>query len=131
MSEDLSAAFTRICDLAIAHGDVPEEGGVDGIRTYEIADDTNDETWFIAITDDEDREYRLPGQDETFSIDAFHAHAWYGFDLIAPAGVLTPHDGQFLVGSEFDRRTEDQLIASIEAELHALGYDDFDAMEVD
>lgn len=123
-SDDLSAAFARIADLACAHGDVPDDGsGIGTVEVYEVPDLDTDEIWYLAITDNQDREYDLPGTDRSFEISAFHAHAWYGNHLIAPAGTLTPKGGRFHVGREFERRTEDQLILSIEAELEELGYD--------
>lgn len=129
MSDDfLSLLFVRATDLTAARGDVPEDGsGIDGVWTDEFPDVDADEQWFVASNADEvAHEYRVT-DDRTTEIEPFHAHFWWDTDLIAPAAIVSPGGGQFHVTDEFDRSVEDQIIASIEAVLDELGYEDFEA----
>lgn len=117
-----SLLHVRTAQLAGARGDVPEDGsGIDGVWTDEFPDVGTDEMWFVAMNaEDDEQEYRLT-EHETMTIKPFRAHFWYDKSHVAPAAIGTPFGGQALVGDEFERSTEDQIIASIEAVLLELG----------
>jgi hypothetical protein len=127
--EDLSLLHLRAAQLAEARGDVPEDGsGVDGVWTDELPDADADTEWFVAMNADaEEREYRVT-EDRTYPIQAFHAHYWWDTDLVTPAAITSPYQGQMLLTDEFDRSVEDQIVASVEVVLDDLGYDDFEAV---
>lgn len=121
--EPLSLLFTRACELAIARGDVPDDGsGVDGVWTDEFPDVDHDTTWFVALNaEDADEEYPVTDR-TTVKISAFRAHFWYDRDQAIPAAIGNPYGGEQLHhGGEFDRPVEDQIIASIETVLVELG----------
>ena len=117
----IKLVFMRLVELAEARGDVPEDGsGIDGVWTAEIPDVDGEFDWFIAINaEDEELEYN--NGHRTLEIGAFQGHAWNDPEVIAPAAILHPTGGSQLVGNDFERSVEDQLIASVEAELVELG----------
>jgi len=132
MPDGQPLAFARASQLADARGDVPDDGsGLDGVWTDEIPDLDTDTDWVLVMNPtDEEQEHRLT-EERTETIRPFRVQAWYGTDLAMPAAIFSPIGGQTLVGDEHERSTEDRLIASIEAILDELEYDDYEAVVLD
>jgi len=120
MSEQVSALFVRICELAKAEGDVPEDGsGIDGVWSAVITGRGRDRDWTVAINADTDERHTaedVPSEGDRTSLEPGTAMVWLG-DW--PAGVLNPHGGQLVVEQleEGPQSIEDDLIADIEARI--------------
>lgn len=126
--DELSAAYVRIAELAQARGAVPDDGsGIDGTWRTEVEDPDTGEPWYVAVNADLDAErtVRIPEPHGEIDVDPGHAVVFYA-DVFGPVAVLSPHGGRYVVDGRdpeddlegtFDRTTEDQLIAALEAAI--------------
>ena len=123
---DVSAVFTRFCELAMTDGDVPEDGsGLDGVWTRTIEARKLDPDWRVAVNSRIDRELEasdFPSEGFSTSIPGGHAVIYLG-DW--PAGVVDPFGGQVVVEELDDgpQSLEDEILRDVETELLDAGAD--------
>jgi hypothetical protein len=123
VSEQVSALFVRLSELADAEGAVPEDGsGVDGVWTTDIPARDRDRDWTVAMNADLEGEQAVqdvPRDGMESTIAPGRATVWLG---AMPAGVLSPHGGQLAVDVRDGgpQSIEDELIADVEARIAVL-----------
>lgn len=128
-SEEVVEAFAKICELAIALGDVPE-GGIEGGYSTVIDDPDTGDPWYIAVNanpgDEEKTRVELPNDAGAASPKPGHALVFYDH-VGLPVMTLSPLGGECLVDGrtfeytegKFDRSTEDQLIHALDTAIEA------------
>jgi hypothetical protein len=123
---DVSAVFSRFCELAIADGDVPDDGsGLDGVWTRTIEARKRDRDWNVAVNAETERDLEVddfPREGDSTSVSAGSAVVFLG---AWPAGVVDPVGGQVVV-EQLDadpRSIEDELLRDVETELLDAGAD--------
>lgn len=125
---ELSTVFSRLTELAIADGPVPDDGnGLDGVwqRTIEASD--RDEDWHVAINGDVENDQEaedFPVEGENPEIPPGRAVIYLG-NYVPPAGVLGPLGGQCLVEQtdEGAVSVEDEFLQDVETALIEAGED--------
>lgn len=119
---EVTAIFSRLCELAIADGDVPEDGsGLDSVWTRDLDSRRRDKDWKIAMNPDTQNEERVEGfpvEGSESSIPAGAAVIHYG-DW--PVGIVRPTHGQLGWEESKDdpeaNAIEDDLLRDLEDEL--------------
>jgi hypothetical protein len=120
MPEQVSVLFVRLCELAEAEGEVPDDGsGVDGVWSTTVEAAERDRDWNVAVNADTGSEQEIhdfPGEGDSPSLRAGAATVWLGR---TPAAVLTPFGGTLGVEQLDDgpKSIEDELIADVEARI--------------
>jgi DNA-binding PadR family transcriptional regulator len=118
----VTAIFSRLCELAIADGDVPEDGsGLDSVWTRDLESRRRDKDWKIAMNPNTEAEERIEGfpvEGSASSIPAGAAVIHYG-DW--PVGIVRPTHGQLAWEESKDdpeaNAIEDDLLRDLEDEL--------------
>lgn len=120
MSEQVSALFAQLCELADAEGAVPNDGsGIDGVWSRTIPAQDRERDWTVALNADTEQEHTVedvPIKGSEATIRAGAATVWLGE---TPAGVLDPYGGQLAIemGDDGPQSIEEELIADVEAQI--------------
>ena len=123
---DVSAVFSRFCELAIADGDVPDDGsGFDGVWTRTIEARKRDRDWNVAVNAETERDLEVddfPREGDSTSVSSGSAVVFLG---AWPAGVVDPVGGQVVVEELDDgpQSLEDEILRDVETELLDAGAD--------
>jgi len=118
--------FVRLCELADADGDVPEDGsGIDDVWTRTITARARDRDWNVAVNGDTDADQQVTGfprDDDSTTVPAAQAVVYLG---AWPVSVLGPHGGEFGVEELEDgpQSVEDEFLRDVETALLDAGED--------